>query len=410
MHLCLYVLLALGAPGPAAGADDWPQFRGPTGQGLVRGRLPLEWGPKKNVTWKKAIPGAGWSSPVVSEGRVYLTTAVPGRGRLSLRALCLDARSGKLLWDREVFRPDPSSAPRIHSKNSHASPTPVARRGRLYVHFGHLGTACLDADGKLLWANTSLKYSPVHGSGGSPVLVDDKLVFSVDARRRRSVVALDAKSGKVRWRTDRSGEADRNFSFSSPLVIPARGKKQIISPGSDMVGAYDPDTGKEVWKVRYSGYSVVCCPAFAHGLLFVSTGFDSPLLLAVRAGGRGDVTDTHVEWALRRHAPQTASPLAVGDELYVVSDAGTATCLDARSGKVHWQRRLGGGYSASPVHSAGRVYFQNEDGVATVVKAGKTFERLARNDLGERTLASYAASGAALFIRTEGHLYRIEER
>jgi outer membrane protein assembly factor BamB len=394
-----------------AGAGDWSEFRGPTGQGLAKDdRVPTEWGPTKNVVWKQDIPGKGWSSPVVVAGKVYLTTAVPVQGGddLSLRALCLDAGDGKVLWNEEVFRQDGQTAPRIHAKNSHASPTPVVEGDRLYVHFGHQGTACLDTSGKVLWRNRSLRYVPVHGSGGSPVLVDGLLVFSSDGASVREVVALDAKMGKVRWRSKRTGTPFKRFSFSTPLVITVDGKKQVVSPASDMVGGYDLATGKEVWRVEYTGYSVIPRPVLGHGLLFLSTGYEAPELLAIKVGGKGDVTGTHVKWRLRRGAPHTPSPLLVGDEVYIVSDAGVATCLDAKEGNQHWQKRLGGrGYSASPIHAGGHVYFQSEDGVGTVVKASKTFEQVARNELGERTLASYAICDNSLFIRTATRLYRV---
>jgi outer membrane protein assembly factor BamB len=407
--LVLAAVSVFGA-GAAAGADAWPEFRGPTGQGHATAKnLPLEWGKDKNIAWQQAIPGAGWSSPVVAAGRVYLTTAVPGDtgNRQSLRALCLDAATGKILWDHEVFSQD-ATAPHIHAKNSHASPTPLVHDQRLYVHFGHQGTACLDLDGKVLWRNREHGYEPVHGNGGTPIVVDDALIFSCDGDDQRYVVALDRNTGKQRWKTDRPGNPVKGFSFHTPLLITVKEKKQVVSAGSDAVCAYDSATGKEIWKVRYTGYSVIPRPVFGHGLVFVTTGFDSPTLLAIRPDGEGDVTATHVAWRARRGVPLTPSLLLVGDELYMVSDSGTASCLDARTGKEHWQRRIGTAFSASPLFADGRIYFQSEDGVGTILKAGLPFGQLARNDLGERTLASYAAIDGALFIRTEKHLYRIQ--
>jgi outer membrane protein assembly factor BamB len=395
----------------AALAGDWPQFRGPTGQGHAKEeKVPTEWSATRNA-WKKDIPGAGWSSPVIVGGKVYLTSAdeIKGSRDLSLRALCLDAKDGKILWNREVFRQEAKKAPNIHTKNSHASPTPIVEGERLYVHFGHQGTACLDLSGKVLWTNRDLRYAPVHGNGGSPVLVDGLLVFSTDGAAIRQVVALDAKDGTVKWKTPRSGEKPfKSFSFSTPLVITVAGKKQIISAGSDMVGAYDPATGDEIWKVRYDGYSVVPRPVYGHGMVFLSTGYDSPEMLAIAADGKGDVTDTHVKWRLDRGVPKTPSPLLVGDELYLVSDDGLGSCLDAKSGKVHWQRRVPGrAFSASPIHAGGNIYLLSEEGVGTVLKASKTFEQVARNDVGERTLASYAVSDGCLFIRTARRLYKV---
>jgi outer membrane protein assembly factor BamB len=272
-----------------------------------------------------------------------------------------------------------------------------------------MGTAALDISGKILWRQTALKYSPLHGNGGSPALMGDMLVFSCDGTKDPFIVALDAGTGDVRWKTPRNTAAERTFSFSTPLVIEVGGARQIISPVSGFVGAYDPADGHEIWKVRYgAGYSLVPRPVFAHGLLFITTGFDRPTVLAIKpAGARGDVTETHIAWTIRKGAPNTPSLLVVGDELYFVADSGVATCADARTGEIHWNERLGGNFSASPVYADGRIYFQNEAGAAFVVKAGKTFALLAQNDLAERTLASCAVADNALFIRSESHLWRL---
>jgi outer membrane protein assembly factor BamB len=394
---------------------NWPEFRGPTGQGIAASTaLPIEWSPTKNVVWKQAIPGKGWSSPIVYEGRIYLTTSVPvptnANNDQSLRALCLDAKTGKVVWEQEVFRQAAAKAPRIHGKNSHASPTPLTDGQRLYVHFGHQGTASLDLNGKILWRNTSLSYQPVHGNGGSPILVDNALVFSGDGSDQQFIVALDRATGNILWKTDRKTEAFKKFSFSTPLLITVQGQQQIISPGSDMVGAYDPRTGTEIWRVRYDGYSLIPRPVHGHGLVFVCTGFDQPSLLAIRPDGQGDVTGTHVAWTNRAGVPHSPSLLLVGEELYMISDGGMASCLDAQTGRKHWQQRLGGNYSASPLFADGKIYFQSEEGVDTVLKAGKHYQLLAKNSLGERTLASHAVAHHALFIRTEKHLYRIQDR
>lgn len=390
-------------------AENWPEFRGPTAQGLVRdGRLPTLWGPDKNVTWKQAVP-AGWSTPAIWNGNIYLTGAVKAEGGWSLRALCLDSATGQVRWDREVLRQAPQ-APAIHGKNSHASPSPVVDGKHVFVHFGHQGTACLDLDGNVVWRQTALRYAPVHGNGGSPIRVDDLLVFSIDGSDKQALVALDAATGQVRWQTDRRSQAVKRFSFATPLLIDVNGTRQIISQASDLVTASDPKTGKEIWRVHYAGYSVVPRPVYGEGLVFVCGGYDSPSLLAIRPDGQGDVTETHVVWKTRRNVPLTPSPLLDKSELYVVSDNGIASCYDARTGKVHWEERLGGKHSASPILANGLVYTQSEEGVSTVFKAGSKFERIARNDLKERSLASFAASGGALFARTENHLYRIENR
>lgn len=394
-----------------AQAADWPQFRGPEGQGhSAAHHLPLEWNATNHVVWKQSIPGQGWSSPVLANGRIYLTTAVPkeGVGDVSLRALCLEAASGNIVWNIEVFRPGTDELPGIHRKNGQASPTPIVEDDRIYFHFGHLGTACLDSSGKILWRNADLKYTPVHGNGGSPTMVDDLLVFSCDGGSEPFVAALDKRTGTLRWKVPRNSTARKTFSFSTPLVITVNGRKQIISPGSGAVCAYDQKDGREIWRAGYGeGYSVVPRPVFGHGLLFIATGYDRPTVIAVRPDGQGDVTDTHIAWTLGKGAPNTPSMLLVGDELYFVSDGGIASCVDARTGKVHWQERIGGGFSASPVFADGRIYFQDEEGNATVIQPGKELVKLATNRLGERTLASYAVTDGSFFIRTESQLFRI---
>jgi outer membrane protein assembly factor BamB len=252
----------------------------------------------------------------------------------------------------------------------------------------------------------------MHGNGGSPALAGDKLVFSCDGLREPFVVALDRSTGRVAWTTPRSGGPQRSpFSFSTPLVIDVAGSAQVISPASGYVAAYDPRDGREIWRVGYGrGFSVVPRPSYAHGLLYVSTGWDGAGLLAIDpSGARGDVTATHLRWSYGRNPSLTPSPLVAGDEVYFVSDNGIATCLDARKGSVHWTQRLGGSFSASPVHAAGRVYFVSEEGVTSVVKAAKAYELLATNDLDERTLASPAVSDGSLFLRTASHLWRLGE-
>lgn len=407
--IALGVSLLAGHLPALAGETEWPQFRGATGQGISAAvRVPVEWSATTHVAWKVEVAGRGWSSPVLAGGRLYLTSAV-GDGDTTLHALCLDAADGRVLWDTEVFHPDAASVAAMHKKNSPASGSPIVTADRLYVHFGHMGTAALDLAGKVVWRQTELKYPPVHGTGGSPVLVGDALVFSCDGAKDPFVVALDATTGAVRWKTARHTPAKKPFSFCTPLAIEVAGATQLVIPGSGFVGGYDVKDGRELWRVTYGeGYSVVPRPVFAHGLLFVSSSYDTPVLLAIKPeGATGDATATQVAWSTRKGAPHSASPLVLGDELYFVSDAGIATCADARTGAVHWSERLGGGFSASPFAAEGRVYFQNEAGVGYVVQAGKTYQLLATNDLGEATLASAAVADGALYLRSARHLWKI---
>jgi outer membrane protein assembly factor BamB len=230
----------------------------------------------------------------------------------SLRAVCLDAKTGNVIWDVEVFKQQGATAPRIHPKNSHASPTPVVDGGQVFVHFGHMGTACLSAkDGSRVWAQQTLKYSPIHGNGGSPVVAGDRVIFCIDGGDQQMVVGLDRKTGKVAWQTPRGVNPAKGFSFSTPLLITVNGKVQVVAAGSDVVMSLDPKTGNEIWRVRYRGYSVVPRPVYGNGLVYLSTGYDSPQFYAIKADGKGDVTDTHVDWTAKRGAPRNASPLLV---------------------------------------------------------------------------------------------------
>jgi outer membrane protein assembly factor BamB len=399
-------------------AEDWTEFRGPTGQGhsSVTG-LPIQWGDAENVAWKQEIPGKGWSSPIILGKRLYLTTAVPkGEGKSSaqsLRALCIDAVTGKIVWNVEVFE-QPEGA-QIHDTNSHASATPITDGKRLFVHFGTHGTACLKlADGDVVWRNQELKYSPVHGNGGSPVLVDNRLIVSCDGSDEQFVVALDPETGAQRWRTPRNLNPSRGFSFGTPLVIRIDGKDQIVSQGSEAVIAYDPETGREIWKVRYpGGYSVVPRPVFGMNLLFVCTGFNTPAVMAIRPqGASGDVTETHVAWQSKKGVPLDPSPLLIDDSLYLISDSGVVSCLEATTGQERWHHRLGSGgkFWASPIYADGKIFAQSEDGEGIVLQPGSDYQELAKNPLHELTRASYAVSDGALFIRTEKLLRRMQQK
>ena len=402
--LRLALVLFLAHAGLAAATEDWPQFRGPTGQGhSAEQGLPLEWSESRNVLWKTAVPGRGWSSPVVAGGRVWLTTAMNTPGGASLRLLGFDIDTGREVVNAEAFRL--RSADLTNAKNSHASPTPIVDGDRLYVHFGASGTAALTTTGVVVW-KTQLPYESQHGNGGSPALYRDLLIISCDGSDQAYVVALDTRTGKVRWKTPRRYPADQ--AYSTPLVIRVGERDQVVSVGAYRAAAYDPESGKEIWRVSYTdGFSNVPRPVYGHGLVYLATGFQQPSLLAVRPDGAGDVTKTHIAWTLQRGAPYTPSPLLVGDELYVISDLGILSCLDAKTGSVHWLQRIGGNHSASPTFADGRIYFLDEDGVATVIAPGKIFRKLATNTLDGAMLASMAVSKQSIFIRTHTHLYRL---
>ena len=409
----LLVLLLIAGASALAQAEDWPQFRGPTGQGHAAERgLPLEWSESKNILWKTAVPGSGWSSPTVAGGRVWLTTVVETKDRrnrtsASLRALAFDVATGRELVNVEVFRIDDAGP--INQKNSRASPTPIVDGDRVYVHFGADGTAALTASGDILWT-AHLRYESQHGNGGSPTLYRDLLIVNCDGNGGEAyVIALDTATGRTRWKTERRWPADQ--AYSTPLVITVGDRDQLISVGAYRAAAYEPLTGREIWRVSYGdGFSNVPRPVYGQGLVYIATGFQTPSLIAVRPDGRGDVTRSHLAWTITRGAPYTPSPLLVGNDLYYVSDTGVLSLADASSGQILWQQRLGGNYSASPVFADDRIYFQSEEGVTTVIAPGREFRKLAVSRLDGATLASMAVSSGSFFIRSHTHLYRIAER
>jgi outer membrane protein assembly factor BamB len=387
-----------------AHSEDWPQFRGPGGEGhSTEVGLPLRWSESENIAWKVPVAGRGWSSPVVSNGRVWLTTSIERRGGASLRVLAFDFNTGKELVNVEAFSVRDATLKNI--KNSLASPTPIVEGDRVYVHFGADGTAALTSTGEIVWKVT-LPYESQHGNGGSPTLYRDMLILSCDGSDTAFVIALDKNTGKTRWKTERRMPYDQ--AYTTPLVINVDGRDQLVSIGAYRAASYDPQTGREIWRVRYGdGFSNVPRPIYSHGLVFIGTGFQEPSMLAVRPTGTGDVTNTHVAYIIDRGAPFTPSPVVVGDEFYMVSDIGVASCLDVRTGKTHWQQRMPGNYSASPLFADNRIYFLSEEGVATVIAPGKEFRRLAVNTLDGMTYASIAVSQKSLLIRSDSHLYKI---
>jgi outer membrane protein assembly factor BamB len=413
MRLTPVLLLLLAAAPRAGAAEDWPQFRGPTGQGHAAERgLPLEWSETRNILWKTPVAGSGWSSPVVAGGKVWLTTVVEtkerrGRVSASLRALAFDVETGKEMINVEVFQVKDVGA--INPKNSRASPTPIVDGDKVFVHFGADGTAALSTSGQILWT-ARLPYESQHGNGGSPVLYRGLLIVNCDGWTDEAyVAALDTETGKVRWKTPRRKPATQ--AYSTPLLIRVNDVDQLVSVGAYRTTAYDPLTGQEIWRVGYpDGFSNVPRPVFGRGLVYIATGFQTPSLIAVRPDGKGDVTRTNIAWTITRGAPYTPSPLLVGDDFYYVSDTGVLTLADATTGKILWQQRLGGNFSASPVFADDRIYFQSEEGETTVIAPGREFKKLAVNRLDGYTLASMAVSQGSFFIRTHSHLYRIAER
>ncbi|MDF1657305.1 MAG: PQQ-binding-like beta-propeller repeat protein [Verrucomicrobiales bacterium] len=408
-RLLLLTTLCFLLFGGRALSDHWPEFRGATGQGHAgKSEVPLTWSSTNNVRWKVPVDGKAWSSPIVADGTIFISTAIVSNDQLSLEAHAYSLNDGSQVWKRTIFtKPDEY----MHKKNSHASPTPLFENGILYYHFGHHGTAAIDAKtGDTLWKQTSLTYKPVHGTGGSPALWEDRLIFSCDGGNDPFVAALDKSSGKILWKTFREIDVKRPFSFSTPLLIEIDEKPQAIIPGSGAVFSYDPETGKEIWRSRYGeGFSVVPRPLFHNNKIYVCSGFGVAHLYSIRADGEGDVTDSHIEWKVERQIPKESSPIIVDDLLYINDDKGILSCLDPETGKDFYRVRLDGrgGYSSSPVYAGGHLFFHNGDGVTTVVKPGREFEEVAVNEINEFGLSSFAVVSDGFVIRTEENLIRL---
>ena len=411
--LCLLAgLLFLWSP--STSRAQWPQFRGPDGQGHSNAKgVPLRWSESQSVAWKTTIPGEGWSSPVIAGNQVWLTSSQ--KGGKSLRAICVDRTTGGLVHNIEVLTTD-AVGPK-HVQNGYASPTPVLDGKHVFVHFGSRGTACLDSDGKIVWKNTSLPFVAPQGAASSPILHEDKLILCCDGTDSQFLAALDKRSGSVVWKQPRKHlerVSDKGFfkmAYSTPLVVKVDGVTQLVATSAEHVAAYDVKTGKEVWWMPYMGFSLVGRPSFGNGMLYVvgSIKLDHHAVYAIRPGGKGKIADNQLAWHRSGGIPHVPSPLLVGKELYVVHDKGTAMCLDALSGKVAWKNRLGGNFRASPIQVEDRIYFCNQEGKTTVVRAGREFKVMATNQLEGSFLASPAVAGRALFLRSDTHLYRIEE-
>ncbi len=410
--LMLFVLLSLA--GLSVAGENWPQFRGPHGDSRADdAKLPLTWSEKENIVWKTAIHDKGWSSPVVWGDRVWLTTATEDGTQLF--AVCVDRHSGKVRRDVKVF--DVEKPSELWRKfNSFASPTPAIEEGRVYVHFGTYGTACLNSEsGETLWQRRDLHCDHWRGAASSPILYGDLLFLTFDGHDRQYVAALNKNTGQTVWQKDRAidyktSDGDLKKAFGTPAIRIVDDKPQLISSAAAATIAYDPKTGEELWKVYHGGMNVTAPPLHGRGKVFLCSGDGGLRLLAVRDGGRGDVTATGIAWKVKSKSsvPSRSSPILVDDLLYMVNEGGIVSCLEAKTGEPIWQNRLGGKFWASPLYADGRLYFFDEDGLGHVVAAGRTWKKLATNKLNDGCRASPAAAGKALFVRTLTHLYRIE--
>ena len=420
--------LVLVAAGASSAQADWPEFRGPWGDGHATAPgdtkaigLPLRWSETNNIKWKTEIPYRGWSTPVVMGGQVWMTTATEDGH--DFFALGVDAETGRILFNEKLYHSEnPESLGNGASMNSYATPSPVIEPGRVYVHFGSFGTACLDTKtGKVLWKRDDLPCRHYRGPASSLVLFENLLILTMDGADVQYHVALDKQTGKTVWKTDRSvvwndenvpgqmaKDGDLRKAHSTPLIVTDAGKAQMLSAGAKAAYGYDPRTGRELWKVQYPDWSVAPRPLFDRGLAFFVTGLNKKELWAVKTDGQGDVTDTGVVWKLKTRVGKYASPILVDGLIYTAAEESFVTCLDAATGETVWTERVGGKYAASPVYADGRLYLFDQQGMTLVLKPGRTLDVLATNTLASGFMASPAVSDRAFYLRTRTHLYRVE--
>jgi outer membrane protein assembly factor BamB len=401
----------------ASDNGNWPDWRGPGGDGRSEATdLPLNWSEAKNIVWKTGIHDLGYSSPVVWDDQVWLTTATK-KGK-TLYAVCIDLNSGRVIHDVEVFHPEKPQ--RIHPKNSYATPSAVVEEGFAYVHYGAHGTACLNTKtGQVVWRRSDLNCDHLQGPVSSPILYENLLVIPLEGTDVQFVVALNKKTGQTVWRYDRPRELYDGIeplylvkSYHTPVIVEINGTDQLINNGAMLVTGHEPRTGKELWRVLYRDDNPVSRIVSGNGLLFINSG-GSPgesHLLAVREGGVGDITKSHVVWKMTEGVSSESSPVLVEDLLYMVTDLGVLKCLEANTGKIVWSERLEGRYGASLLYADDRIYISSKEGKTTVIKPGRTFQVLAVNELDGFLGASPAVAGKSLLLRTKTHLYRIQRK
>lgn len=399
---------------------DWPQFRGPAGDGHAgTGKgLPTRWSETENVSWKTEIPHLGWSTPAIMDGVIWLTTATAEGS--DFYAIQADERTGKVLLNQKLFHCD-KPEPLGNNVNCYATPSAALEQGRVYVHFGSYGTACLDShSGKVIWQRDDMPCRHYRGPSSSPVIFQDTVILTFDGADLQYLIALDKATGKTRWKTNRTvpwndenvpgqmaRDGDLRKAHSTPLIVQNGNSFLMLSTGAKASYGYDPKDGRELWQVRFSSWSAAPVPVYQDGLSYVVTGFGKTELWAVRVDGSGDVTDSKVAWKYDNQVAKTASPILVSNLLYMVSDEGIVTCLAADSGKQVWRERIGGKYSASPVFADGHLFFCSMEGKTTVLNPGPAFQPVSTNSLSAGFMASPAVAVDALILRTKTHLYRV---
>jgi len=416
------ILLSIGYAEPTL-KDQWPEFRGPNGNGIVVGErgLPTTWSEEKNIAWKTKIDGKAWSSPVVWDDQIWITNS-SADGKL-MEGICINKKDGKIKYRLSLFKNE-TVEPLGNNVNSYGSPSPVIEKDAVYIHFGSYGTTAIDTNsGKEIWKRRDLECRHFRGPGSSPIIFQDMLILTMDGVDFQYVIALDKKTGKTKWKTERStkwddvepdgkirGDGDLRKAYTTPTFLKVSGKTIMISPGAKSCFAYNPINGKELWNITYSGYSNASRTVIYKDNAIINSGYGKPHLISVKIdpSAAGDISGTHINWDIFKRVPKRSSPIIVGDQLYMTTDEGILTCLDAKTGESNWSDRMPGHYSASPIFADGKLYFFSEMGHCYVIAPGGDYNLISKNKLDSGFMASPAISGKAIYARSKTHLYRIE--
>ena len=416
MKGCILLLITVASCVVIEANEQWSQFRGHYGNGIIKSTsAPINWSENTNIDWKTPIHDRGWSSPVIWNDQIWMTTATKDGNKMY--AICVNKLSGKIEHDIHVF--DVKSPQAITNENTYASPTPVVEEGRVYVHFGTYGTACISTkDGQILWKRRDLNCDHEIGAGpaSSPFIYNNFLIFNVDGRDVQYVIALNKKTGETAWKTNRSVDfsgvqVNQRKAYGTPFIIPRGNSNQMVSIGAKGVYSYDPENGKELWKAEHRGWSIAPRPVYGEGLVFTMIDRDRPEMWAINPNGSGDITETHIEWKETKRMPPRASPIIIKGLLFVVDRNGYISCIEAKTGKSIWQKRMKGRFSASPILANNLIYFFNEDTVCTIIKPTRELEIVAENKLSDNKLmATPAFDENSIYIRTEKKLTRIVKK
>ena len=416
MKGCILLLITVASCVVIEANEHWSQFRGHYGNGIIKSTsAPINWSENTNIDWKTPIHDRGWSSPVIWNDQIWMTTATKDGNKMY--AICVNKLSGKIEHDIHVF--DVKSPQAITNENTYASPTPVVEEGRVYVHFGTYGTACISTkDGQILWKRRDLNCDHEIGAGpaSSPFIYNNFLIFNVDGRDVQYVIALNKETGETAWKTNRSVDfsgvqVNQRKAYGTPFIIPRGNTNQMVSIGAKGVYSYDPENGKELWKAEHRGWSIAPRPVYGEGLVFTMIDRDRPEMWAINPNGSGDITETHIEWKETKRMPPRASPIIIKGLLFVVDRNGYISCIEAKTGKSIWQKRMKGRFSASPILANNLIYFFNEDTVCTIIKPTRELEIVAENKLSDdKLMATPAFDENSIYIRTEKKLTRIVKK